>query len=168
MWRIKLYMQSSDFLKSNAFITRLNKILKDTKADDYTDDQLKNMISNILLDTFNDGIISNITERKKVSEQTLQKKSKEVTGFLPAHFKNSEVGKKLLSTIQSDIIANTTDYVLNVGYEPVLDESINNALQIAYSVGITTGFEISSDPDMKSIYTANVERFMKSGIPGNN
>ena len=161
-------MQSNDYAKSAAFKSRIDEIIKNVKDEDCDEKQLENILNRVILDAFNDGIISNMTEKKKLSEETLKKKSKEVTSFLPAHFKSTDSGKKLAQIVMDEIVSNTTDYVLNVGYEPVLIDAINKVLQVAYSIGITTGFEISSDPDMKSIYTANVERFMKSGMPGNN
>ena len=161
-------MQSSDYAKSASFKSHIEEIIKNAKDEDCTEKQLENILNRIILDAFNDGIISNMSEKKKLSEETLKKKSKEVTSFLPAHFRKTESGQKLVQVVMDEIMSNTTDYVLNVGYEPVLQDTINKILQVAYSIGITTGFEIASDPDMKSIYTANVERFMKSGMPGNN
>ena len=161
-------MQSSEYAKSTVLKNHINEIMTNIKDEDFSEAQLENLLSKILITVFNDGIISNMTERKRVSSESVKKKSKEITSFLPAHFKGTDVGKKLVKVIQDEILANTTDYVLNIGYEHVLEDAINKVLQVAYSVGITTGFEIASDPDMKSIYTANVERFMKSGMPGNN
>jgi hypothetical protein len=66
----------------------------------------------------------------------------------------------------SELLNNTTDYVLNIGYETILEDCFNKVLRIAYSIGITTGFEIASDDELKRIYTANVERFMNSGEIG--
>lgn len=160
-------MQSDDYLKSNKVKTQVDEICRDIKEDDFSENMLRNLLSRILVESFNDGIISNMTERQRLSSETLRKKSKNITSYLPAHFKNSETGKKLMKVIKDGIMDNTTDFVLNIGYEPNIEDIINKTLQIAYSVGITTGFEIASDPEMKSIYTANVERFLKSGMPSN-
>jgi hypothetical protein len=94
------------------------------------------------------------------------KKSKEMTGFLPAHFKNTDTGKKLIELFMQELLNNTTDYTLNIGYEETLPTCIEKILRIAYSVGITTGFEIASDKELKSIYSSNVERFLNSGKVG--
>jgi hypothetical protein len=54
-----------------------------------------------------------------------------------------------------------------MGYESLVSDDIKKVIQIVYAIGITAGFDISSDPDLKSIYQANVERFIKHGA-GNN
>lgn len=155
-------MTSSDFIESKAFKNRVDSIV--SMANETLDRNIiVPLISSTLLESFNDGIMANMSERTRVSRETLLKKSKEVTKFLPAHFKNTETGKKLVDIMLKEIMNNCTDYVLNIGYEQVLTECINTIVRIAYSVGITTGFEIASDPDLKKIYTANVERFLKSG-----
>lgn len=159
-------MTSSDFVKSEVFKDRINSVIDAVK--DVTDETaLKNILeplmTRILLDSFNDGIIANMTERKKISNENLPKKSKEITNWLPAHFKNTETGKKLIELMLTELLNNTTDYVLNIGYETVLGDCYDRVLRIAYSIGITTGFEIAADPDLKRIYTSNVERFMNSG-----
>lgn len=162
-------MTSNDFLNSEVFKKRVSDAID--SAVDITDEDvlrktLEPILNQALLESFNDGIIANMTERTKISKETLTKKSKEITKLLPAHFKNTETGKKLIEILLTELLNNTTDYVLNIGYETILAECFNRALRIAYSVGITTGFEIASDPDLKKIYTTNVERFMKSGEIG--
>ena len=159
-------MTSSDFINSEAFKNRINTVIDSAK--DITDERalkqvMEPLLSRLFLDSFNDGIIANMTERKKISKENLVKKSKEITNWLPAHFKNTETGKKLVELMLAELLNNTTDYVLNIGYETVLEDCFDKVLRIAYSIGITTGFEIASDPDLKKIYTANVERFMNSG-----
>lgn len=158
-------MQSDVYMNSKVILETIQEIIKG--KDDYTDNQIIQSIKSMILDAFNAGRISCMEDREKLSKETLQKKSKEVTQFLPANFKKTETSKQLVNTVQETILANSEDYVLNVGYEPIVEDTINKVLQIAYAIGITTGFEIASDPDMKSIYSANVERFMKSGLSGN-
>lgn len=162
-------MTSSDFIKSEAFKNRINTVI-DSMVN-VTDEQaikptLEPLLARLLLDSFNDGIIANMTEKKKISKENLVKKSKEITNWLPAHFKKTETGKKLVELMLSELLNNTTDYVLNIGYETILEDCFNKVLRIAYSIGITTGFEIASDDELKRIYTANVERFMNSGEIG--
>ena len=75
-------MTSSDFIKSEVFKDRINSVMDAVK--DVTDETaLKNILvplmTRILLDTFNDGIIANMTERKKISNENLPKKSKEIS-----------------------------------------------------------------------------------------
>lgn len=161
-------MQTDIYMRGKVVADKIDEVMKLRKDPDTSTDNFKNLISKLIMESFNDGILSNISTKKVISEKTLKQKSKEITGFLPAHFKNSETGISLNKLILDEVLANTTDYVLNVGYEPVLKEVIDKALQVAYSIGITTGFEIASDSGLKDIYTSNVERFMKSGIPGNN
>lgn len=158
-------MTTSDYINSKVFNSRIEKVMV-TANDDPSENILKPLLSNLLIETFNDGIIANMTEKEKISKETLLKKSKEITNFLPAHFKNTDTGKKLVEIIMTELLNNTTDYVLNIGYETIFPEIINNVLRVAYSVGITTGFEIANDKELKSIYTANVERFLKSGKVG--
>lgn len=160
-------MQSDKYIGSKIVNDEIDNLIKGLN-DDFSESQIRSIIKGMLIEAFNAGIISNFEEKKKLKSETIQKKSKEITSFLPAHFKGTETGRQLTGRIQETILANTTDYVLNVGYEPILEDDVNKVLQIAYSVGITTGFEIASDPDMKSIYNANVERFMRSGTEGNN
>lgn len=162
-------MTSSDFIKSEAFKNRINTVI-DSMVN-VTDEQsikptLEPLLARLFLDSFNDGIIANMTEKKKISKENLVKKSKEITNWLPAHFKKTETGKKLVELMLAELLNNTTDYVLNIGYETILEDCFNKVLRIAYSIGITTGFEIASDDELKRIYTANVERFMNSGEIG--
>lgn len=159
-------MTSSDFVRSDAFKNRVQEVIKTLNDEDTTPSILEPILTRILLDSFNDGIIANMGEKEKISKETLLKKSKEITKLLPAHFKNTDVGKKINETILQEILNNTTDYVLNIGYESVLQDAIAKTISIAYAIGITTGFEIASDKEMKSIYTSNQERFMNSGKIG--
>ena len=90
-------MTSSDFIKSEAFKNRINTVI-DSMVN-ITDEQsikptLEPLLARLLLDSFNDGIIANMTEKKKISKENLVKKSKEITNWLPAHFKKTETGKK--------------------------------------------------------------------------
>ncbi len=158
-------MTSNDFVNSIAFKNRVEQIIQ-SAIEEPDEKVLKGLISTALLDSFNDGIIANMTEKTKVSKETLLKKSKEMTGFLPAHFKNTDTGKKLIELFMQELLNNTTDYTLNIGYEETIPICIEKILRIAYSIGITTGFEIASDKELKSIYSSNVERFLNSGKVG--
>ena len=158
-------MTSNDFVNSVAFKKRIDQIIQ-SATEDPDEKVLHGLIATALMDSFNDGIIANMTEKTKVSKETLMKKSKEMTGFLPEHFKNTDTGKKLIELFMHELFNNTTDYTINIGYEETLPACIEKILRIAYSIGITTGFEIASDKELKSIYSSNVERFLNSGKVG--
>jgi hypothetical protein len=99
-------MTSSDFINSEAFKNRINTVIDSAK--DITDERalkqiMEPLLSRLFLDSFNDGIIANMTERKKISKENLVKKSKEITNWLPAHFKNTETGKKLVELMLAEL-----------------------------------------------------------------
>lgn len=158
-------MVLTDYVNSTSVNSEIETYIKDEKNFDKNRkiQELKSIVSN----AYNYGAFSIMNDRKASQEKTMLSKSKEVTAYFPDNFKKSEMGKQLNDLIMASILTNSQGSVLNIGYEEILPDDISRALQIAYAIGLSVGFDISSDPDLKSIYQSNIERFLKHGA-GNN
>ena len=64
-------MTSSDFVRSDAFKNRVQEVIKTLNDEDTTPSILEPILTRILLDSFNDGIIANMGEKEKISKETL-------------------------------------------------------------------------------------------------
>lgn len=158
-------MVLTDYVNSTSVNTEIESFIKDEKNFDKKRkiQELKNIVTN----AYNYGAFSIMNDRKASQEKTILSKSKEVTSYLPDNFKKSDMGQQLTNSIMAAIETNSQDSILNIGYETILPDDISNAIQIAYAIGLTVGFDISSDPDLKSIYQSNIERFLKHGAGDN-
>lgn len=153
------YVNSADVNES------IKKYLKDDK--NYSEERKTFEIKNMITNGYNYGVFSLLNDRKVSKDKSKLDKTKEITAYLPDIFKDSEMGKQLTNSIMEAIKTNSSNYILNIGYETILPDDIKKVIQIAYALGITAGFDISSDPELKSIYQTNIERFIKHGAGEN-
>ena len=137
------------------------------KKKNFSDEKKTSEIKDMITNAYNYGVFSLLNDRKASKDKTKLDKTKEITAYLPDRFTNSDIGEQLTTSVMQSIKTNSSNYILNIGYETIIPDDIKKVLQIAYAIGITTGFDISSDPELKSIYQANIERFIKHGA-GNN
>ena len=107
-------MTSNDFVNSVAFKNRVEQVIQ-SAIEEPDEKVLKGLISTALLDSFNDGIIANMMEKTRVSKETLLKKSKEMTGFLPAHFKTTATGNKRTELLMPELPTSTPDSHTTLG-----------------------------------------------------
>ena len=143
----------------------IKRYLKDEK--NFSDEKKTSEIKDMITNAYNYCVFSLLNDRKASKDKTKLDKTKEITAYLPDRFTNSDIGEQLTTSVMQSIKTNSSNYILNIGYETIIPDDIKKVLQIAYAIGITTGFDISSDPELKSIYQANIERFIKHGA-GNN
>lgn len=155
----------TEYVNSADVNDTIKKYLKDDK--NFSDERKASEIKNMITSAYNYGVFSLLTDRKVSKDRTKLDKTKEITAYLPDMFTNSDMGEQLTTSVMQSIKTNSSNYILNIGYETIIPDDIKKVLQIAYAIGITAGFDISSDPELKSIYQANIERFIKHGA-GNN
>lgn len=158
-------MISDEYLKSSAVKENIDRLVRDSS--ETTDERKKSEILSLVIEGFNYGVFSMLESKKAMNEKTLLQKSKEITSYLPDNFVSSETGKGLVDSLQECVKTNSKNYILNIGYEPIIAEDFSRILQIAYAIGITTGFSIAEDEELKDMYSANIDRFIKHGSGGN-
>lgn len=151
-------MQKSDELildpATNIAFTRLRTIMEETGGGEH-------FFKSNLTGAFNQGVMSVIKARSK-DTLTVDEASRKLTkDYLPSSFSTGPTGDNLLAGIFESIRANSTNGALNVGYELVLAEIIREVIKISYALGVTAGFEISSDEVLRKIYLASADRFEK-------
>ena len=155
----------TEYVNSEDVNDSIKRYLKDEK--NFSNDKKTSEIKNMITSAYNYGVFSLLTDRKASKDKSKLDKTKEITAYLPDMFKNSDMGNQLTESVMQSIKTNSSNYILNIGYETVLPDDIKNVIQIAYAIGITAGFDISSDPELKTIYQSNIERFLKHGAGGN-
>lgn len=157
-------MTSKEYLTAKTVNTSIRNFVKNSQ---HTQDEKKILdIKNMLVEAFNQGVMSLIGSRKALSKETKLGKSKLITKYLPDTFANDDIAKQLIESVMEAIKLNSTNYKLNIGYEELLPEDIKIIIQIAYAIGVTSAFEITDDEEMKSLYLANADRFIMHGTNG--
>lgn len=158
-------MVLAEYVNSVEVESEIKDFLKNEK--DYSNERKTTEIKNMIATAFNYGIFSLLNERKVIKNMSTIEKSKELTTYLPSVFKDSDMASQLVNSIMESIKTNSSNYTLNIGYEAIVPEDIKKVIQIVYAMGITAGFDISSNPDLKSFYQVNIERFIKHGAGQN-
>jgi hypothetical protein len=153
-------MDLNKYLNSDALNKAINDYAGNAKLET-TGKTLSNFKA-IAADAFNEGIMSMISQKNAPKKGSLEK-SKELTQMLPDFFCRSDLGQTAIKNIIESINSNQTESVLNIGFEELVRRDIENMIRIVYAIGVTTGFEVASDADYKSMYLANKERFIMHG-----
>lgn len=158
-------MKVDDYITSQEVSTRIKRLFSD--KDEKSLKEMQSDLKVLAVDSYNMGFVEGLGFKKKASELSDLKKSKELTNLTPSKFKNTETCNSLVDLVLGVIETNSVESVLNVGYELFVKESLEKAFQVAYATGLTAGFGIASDPTTAAIYMSNEERILKQGIKGN-
>lgn len=157
-------MQSDEYIVSEEVEAEIKQFLSNQKV---TNDAKKTLdIKDMILKSFNMGFFSSLKSKKAVTGMGDIEKTQEITSYMPVKFKDSDSGQLVTDRVMESILACTTDYVLNIGYEDIVRKSVSDAIMFAYSIGITAGFDIARDKNLSVMFQENLDRFIRKGVVG--
>ena len=110
------YVNSADVNDS------IKKYLKDDK--NFSDERKTSEIKNMITSAYNYGVFSLLNDRKASKDRTKLDKTKEITAYLPDMFTNSDMGEQLTTSVMQSIKTNSSNYILNIGYETIIPDDI--------------------------------------------
>lgn len=153
-------MDINAYLSSEYFNNTISHYLENIQYEDLS--KIRSDFVSTASEAFNEGIMSMIQKKGAPSLSDFEK-GQELSKLLPDIFVKGKVGQEAAKSILESIKMNQREYILNIGYETLVKRDIENTLRIVYALGVSTGFDISEDPEYKEMYLANKDRFILHG-----
>lgn len=153
-------MDITQYLSSVLFNKTITKLAENAKFE--TTEKTKSNFKLVATEAFNEGI-SHILSRKSAPKKGTLEKSKEITKMTPDAFCRGEFGSAAITNIVESVKSCQSDGILNIGYESIIRDDVENMVRIIYALGVSTGFDIAGDEDYKRLYLENKDRFILHG-----
>ena len=106
----------------------IKRYLKDEK--NFSDEKKTSEIKDMITNAYNYGVFSLLNDRKASKDKTKLDKTKEITAYLPDRFTNSDIGEQLTTSVMQSIKTNSSNYILDIGYETIIPDDIKKIVYI--------------------------------------
>ena len=139
-------MTVSDYISADSVekaFTRVQTAWKTSKDSGFA------LFKTSLGDAFNAGFFAMMNFKKGKTPSVEDASTKLTNDYLPASFGKNEMCKVAIDSVIDRIKVNSKNNVLNVGYEKTLREPLREIMKTIYAIGLTSGFEIANDPELK-------------------